>query len=181
MPPQTLIQDVEQFQALHNLGGDIGDIKMWFINLPLHCLRKKDHVKTTHFWETKLHGWWHCDKHNNGCTRYLLGVGKIKFIIYKLAKKTKTSLSFTCGYIKVKKSSRYYFITRDYHILVQIRVGHVTSWWTVKILKKPSTCWPLRFASFCQKYQNCIYVSFGMYSVTQCGNSGIKAVYNNKK
>ena len=70
MPPQILIQNVEQFQALRNFGGDIGDIEKSFINLSLHCLRKKDHVKTTHFWETKLHGWWHCDKHNYGCTRY---------------------------------------------------------------------------------------------------------------
>ena len=35
----------------------------------------------------------------------LLGVVKIKFIIYKLAKKTKTLLSFTCGYIKLKKNN----------------------------------------------------------------------------
>ena len=36
MPPQILIQDVEQFQELHNLGGDIGEIKR-----SLHCLRKQ--------------------------------------------------------------------------------------------------------------------------------------------
>ena len=69
MPPQILIQDVEQFQALQNLG------EYWWYQkvvhqFVLHCLRKKDHVKTTHFWATKLHGWWHCDKHNYGCTRY---------------------------------------------------------------------------------------------------------------
>ena len=49
MPPQIRIQDVEQFQAFQNHGGDIGDIKRWFINLSLHCLKQKDHVKTTHF------------------------------------------------------------------------------------------------------------------------------------
>ena len=58
MPPQKLIQDGERFQALQNLGGDIGDIRRWFINVSLHCLRKKDYVKTTNFWEMKLHGWW---------------------------------------------------------------------------------------------------------------------------
>ena len=91
MPPQILIQDVEQFQALQNLGGDIGDIKMWFINLSLHCLRKKDHVKTTHFGETNLHGLWHCDKHNYtimAAPDTLLGVVTIAFNIYKLAKNT---------------------------------------------------------------------------------------------
>ena len=38
-----------QFQTLQNIQGDIGDIKRLFINLSLHCLRKKDTVKTTHF------------------------------------------------------------------------------------------------------------------------------------
>ena len=42
MPPQLLIQGFEQFRALQNLRGDIGDIKKWFINLSLHCLRKKE-------------------------------------------------------------------------------------------------------------------------------------------
>ena len=49
MPLQIIIQDVEHFQALQNVRGDIGDIKRRFINLSLHCLREKEHVKTTHF------------------------------------------------------------------------------------------------------------------------------------
>ena len=49
---------------------DIRDIKRWFIKLSLHCLRKKDHVKTTLFWERKLHGWWHCDKHRKRKVTY---------------------------------------------------------------------------------------------------------------
>ena len=37
------------------------------------------------------------------------------------------------------KSSSSYFITREVIIgLVQIRVGNVTSWWTVKIFKNPA-------------------------------------------
>ena len=119
----------------------------------------------------------------------LLGSVKIwkkntNWLKYKL-----TLVFFTCGYIKLEtniiissKSSRSYYITREVIIgLAQVRVRNVTSWWTVKILKKNSSCWPLRFNLICQKYQNFIYVLFGMYPKTQCGNSGIKAVYNYKK
>ena len=41
---------------------------------------------------------------------------------------------------------------------------------------KKSSFFLLRIGLFRQKYQNFAYVSSGMYSITKCDNSGIKAV-----
>ena len=88
MPPQILNQDVEQFQALQNLGGDIGDFKRWFINL--FCI----------VWEKRIMWWQHISEKRScmadgivtntimAAPDTLLGVIKIGFIIYKLAKNT---------------------------------------------------------------------------------------------
>ena len=88
MPPQILIQDAEQFQALQNLGGDIGDIKRWFINL--FCI----------VWEKRIMWRQHISEQRSymadgivpntimAAPDTLLDVVKIEFIIYKLAKNT---------------------------------------------------------------------------------------------
>ena len=43
MPPQILIQDVEQFQTLQNFGGDIGESSMaeWYALLGPHLFHFK--------------------------------------------------------------------------------------------------------------------------------------------
>ena len=89
MPPQILIQDVEQFQALKNLEGDIGYIKMWFINL--FCI----------VWDKRIMWRQHISEQRSYMADGIVtntimaapdtlldSVVKIGFIIYKLAKNT---------------------------------------------------------------------------------------------
>ena len=88
MPPQIQIQNVEQFQALQNLGGDIGDIKRWFSN----CLGI--------VWEKKIMWRQHISEKRSymadgivtntimAAPDTLRCVVETGFIIYKLAKNT---------------------------------------------------------------------------------------------
>ena len=137
-----LVQDVEQFQALQNLGVILviskGDLSICL------CI----------FWEKGIMWWQHISEKRSymaddivtntimAAPDTLLGVAKIGFIIYKLAKNTNllyyllpVDILNWKYIIMSSKSSSSYFITTEVIIgLVQIRVGNVTSWWTVKHL-----------------------------------------------
>ena len=45
----TRVRDMFTIPGITESSGDIGDIKRWFINLPLHCLRKKGHCENNTF------------------------------------------------------------------------------------------------------------------------------------
>ena len=88
MPHQILIQDVKQFHALQNLGGDIGDIKRWFINWFCIVCEKKV-MWRQHIFERQ--SYMADDIVTNtimAAPDTRLGVVKIGFIIYKLAEHT---------------------------------------------------------------------------------------------
>ena len=138
MPPQILIQNVEQFQALQNLGVILVISKSGLSICPC-IIWKKRIMWRQHISAKRSYMADGIVTNTMAASDTLLGVAKFGFIIYELP-----LLSFTCGYIQLKnimmssnKSSSSYFITRQVIIgLVQIRVWNVTSWWTVKILKK---------------------------------------------